>query len=333
MCRVDRVSKLMGQIKALSTAAWEGECEGPVVTEWLDQFDGGSGVDVDDERYQMLFLLCNFLYFGTREIRELLRSVYRDLFRGPLIRKLRAANDDTLDESLLGRLFEVELRRTRFLPIGNPSESSAHLLYYFRQENILPREYFISPHEVWGASRAELRDPTICRYVFLDDFGGTGDQALEYSRDIVSPLSAVDDRLEVVYFVLFATTDALVRIRDEGGFKRVDCVFELGEEFRAFSDGSLFYSYTEEGISKEQGRHVAEYYGRKLGIDEPLGYGAGELILGFSHNVPDNTLPIFWGDRIAGLEWIAPFPRFPKFFASEERRWLGVRNEGTEAGG
>ena len=322
----------MRQVKALSSAAWERECEGPVVSEWLSQFDGSSGVDVSDERYQMLFLLCNFLYFGTREIRELLRSVYRDLFRGPLIRQLRAANQDTVDEGFLSSLFWDELKKTRFLPIGNPSESSAHLLYYFRQENVLPREYFISPHEIWGSSRCGVRHRSARRYVFLDDFAGTGDQALEYSADIVTPMLSEDEGLEVLYFVLFSTSKALDRVRDTGSFTRVDCVFELGDEFRAFSDDSLFYYNAEESISKEIGRQVAAYYGTKLGIEEALGYGNGELILGFSHNVPDNTLPVFWGDRIAGLDWIAPFPRFPKFFYSEPGPQLDGRTEAPEEG-
>ena len=323
----------MRQVKALSSAAWERECEGPVVSEWLGQFDGSSGVDVGNERYQMLFLLCNFLYFGTREIRELLRSVYRDLFRGPLIRQLRAANRDTVDEDLLSSLFCEELRKTRFLPVGNPSESSAHLLYYFRQENVLAREHFISPHEIWGSGGRGIRDRSTRRYVFLDDFAGTGDQALEYGADVVAPLLAEDEGLEVLYFLLFSTTKALDRVRDFGLFTRVDCVFELGDEFRAFSDDSLYYQNVDEAISKEIGRRVAKHYGRKLGVEASLGYGDGELILGFSHNVPDNTLPVFWGDRIAGLDWIAPFPRSPKFFfefaAPRLSSGMDTREEGS----
>ena len=306
--------QLITKIKLLSRHVWNGECEWEVVDSWLQQFSGDGGATIREERLQMLFLLTNFLYFGTREIRELLRSVYRDLFRSPVIHDLRRKNNNTRDAVLLRTLFQDELERTRFLPIGNPSESSAHLLYYFRQENHLSKRHFLSAHEIFHSGRPlRTKDPSIRRYVFLDDFAGSGDQALAYATDLVDPLQTDPSPPEAHYYVLFATTTALSRLRTSTSFARVESVFEIGDDFRAFSNQSLYYTPTPNGISQSTAKRVANHYGNMLCPQHPFGYDNGQLLLGFSHNVPDNTLPIFWHSRQSRPRWLAPFPRHPKF--------------------
>ena len=262
----------------------------------------------------MLHLLGNFLYFGTREIRELLRTAYRDRIRRPVIQELRRANAGTTDFRRLERLYQKRLNSTRFLPVGNPSESSSHLLYYFRQQNGLPVKLFIHAHELLDHIRGGvLQSPDATRYIFLDDFTGSGDQALKYGRNVIAPVRELDDGAEFCYLVLFATSTALEAIRSARDFDVVDCVIEIGEEHRAFSATSVYYMVETPDLCKTRAKRVARHYGLDLSRRHPLGYRNGQLILGFAHNVPNNSLPIFWFSERSDIRWAAPFVRYPKF--------------------
>src|SRR5258708_40104948 len=123
------------------------------------------------------------MYFGSRQMRALLKSLYRDKFKYPIVERIRRANADTLDAGLIQAQFKEALDRTRFLGVGNPSESGVHLLYYYRQENQLKKKYFINAHEIFTVSDAKrvLRYPDVTRYVFIDDFCGSGSQGKRYS--------------------------------------------------------------------------------------------------------------------------------------------------------
>lgn len=313
MAIADHHEILVAKIKTLSSVAWSGECEWPVVEEWLSQFTGRSGISANDEQHEMLYLLSNFLYFGTREIKELLRASYRDCFRRRLIHRLRRTNGNTRNYTQLERLFQDELQATRFLPVGNPSESSSHLLYYFRQENGLPVRLFANTHELVEFGNDTIRQPEVSHYVFLDDFAGSGEQALDYARAIVEPMRRVGVNAQFHYYVLFATSTALRTISDSNAFDILDCVVEIGDEHQTFSSGSVYYMICPDDICKERAERVAREYGVMLSRRHPLGYRNGQLILGFTHNVPNNSLPIFWFSEKRRVNWVAPFVRHPKF--------------------
>lgn len=293
------------KIMTLSQHAWEGHCDQPVIDRWLSCFNGRSGHGIDVERLHALHLLSNFLYFGTDEVRELLRALYRDVFRYQSIERIRKANEDTSDSDLISRLYDRELQATRFLPLGNPSESSSHLLYYFRQVNDLPADLFAHVHDVIDSNHPVCK---ITRCVFLDDFAGTGNQAIEYSK-VVKDLRTCGVQT-ISYYAMVATPNALHAIAQCPGLDDARCVVELEQELRAFSDGSLFFVDRPPKISQKTMRQIATTYGDHLCQGWPLGYGDGELLLGFAHNIPDNTLPIFWAATDA---WRPPFPRYIKW--------------------
>ena len=268
-----------------------------------------------EERLQMLFLLSNFIYFGSRETRELLRCLYRDIFRYRIVEGIRRNNGGTADRDCLRELFESELMATRFLSVGNPSESGSHLLYFFRQENRLGKQHFINSHEIFHpGDLTRLRDPQVRKFVFLDDLCGSGKQAESYCRDIVAPLKAHHPGVQALYYVLYACSGGLAALRALALFDDVDCVFELDESFKAFADGSLVYLQANSVFDRPRAKAVAEAYGVKLAPRMALGYKDGQLLLGFSHNVPDNTLPVFWYDEPNGPAWNPVFPRYPKSY-------------------
>ena len=310
--------RLEAKLKLLNQTNWEGRVPKNVLEEWVSQFDEGPS-SIWDEQAQTLFLLSHFLYFGQAEIRSLLRSLYRDLIRAPALRKIRRANGDTLDTTIINTAYATLHENYRYLALGNPSESSMHLLYYFRQENTLPKRLFIHPHEIFvpsltgGAVAWQLRTPTIQKYVFLDDMCGSGHQAIQYGRDVVQPLKALSPSTDVEYFALFGTSNGLDAVRKSRFFDKAEAVFELDESFRSLEEHSRIFHGGDPAPERDTVRETCLKYGRVLSAADPLGYDDGQLLLGFSHNTPDNTLPIFWGgDQAETGPWKPIFRRYDK---------------------
>lgn len=49
---------------------------------------------------------------------------------------------------------------------------------------------------------------------------------------------------------------------------------------------------------------------RQLAADTPLGFGGQGLLVSFSDNCPNNTLPPFWcSGEVAGKRWVPLLPR------------------------
>ena len=306
----DLFKELTAKLRALSTDAWGGECEWGVIRRWLLGFTNRTGLGEAFEQLHALHLLSSFLYFATPEVRELLRSLYRDVFRYEIVSDIRHQHSNSTDSDLIDRLYHEELYTTRFLPLGNPSESSSHLLYYFRQVNDLPKSSFSHVHEAIELTKTSRNAITTC--VFIDDFTATGDQAIEYSSNVAGRLRGAGGHIEVKYYVMLATTTALQTISASSDFDEVKCVLEVPDDFRAFDENSLFYVDPPEQISRTSMKKIAQHYGRILAPEHPLGYGNSELLLGFSHNIPDNTLPIFCISGESG-SWHPPFPRAVKY--------------------
>lgn len=313
---------LVQKLKTLADSLWGDVVDWPMVLEWLDNF-AEDAPGVLSERLHALFLLSQFMYFGGREMRELLKSLFRDLYRYPIVEHLRRANHDTVDAGLLQGLFAAELDRTRFLGVGNPSESGTHLLYYFRQQNGLHSELFINTHEIFqriGApTTLSLRAPDVTRYVFVDDFCGSGTQAIDYSTGLVADIKRLSPRVRVAYYVLFATAQGLANVRGRTQFDDVNAVFELDDSFRCFGASSRYFRLPSPELQKAFAEQMTRTHGSHLFPAWPLGYRDGQLLIGFYHNVPDNTLPIIWRSRDDAVSWVPIFRRYPKLY-----EWGGV---------
>lgn len=305
------------KVMKLSQNLWEHKVDGNSIKRWLGNFESSSTYDSCEQTHAM-YLLSNFMYFGAREIRVLLESLYRDKFLKPLIQDVRRRNSDTRDFIIIEKEIDYEVASTRFLGIGNPSESGTHLLYFFRQENGLSKEAFIHSHEILAFDcsddnnvKVKIRHSNVKRYIFLDDVCGSGTQAVQYSKDLISEMKSVDEDIEVHYFTLFSTVQGMQHIKDNSCFDKVDCVFELDDSFKCFSDNARqFKNENQLPVSKAFAESFCTKYGLKLlqGKDHCLGYKNSQLLLGFAHNTPDNTLPIIWSEH----EWEPLFKRYNK---------------------
>lgn len=313
----DLEAELLNTIQALNTCVWRDRVDAPTIEQWLKEFgtDGQAGTR---GRLHALYLLSRFMYFGDEEVRALLRALYRDHYRYPIVAEIRRQAGDTRDEGVLRAGFELTLSRTRFLAMGNPSESGTHLLYHYRQENDLTSKHFISTHEIFDLTQKEpvLADPEITRYVFIDDFCGSGVQGVRYSRALMPRITEAAQQAgvnpRIAYHVLVGTTKGLQRVRTEAKFDELACVLELDETFRAFSESSRYFRDPRDGIERDCARALARLYGEQLSPDEALGFEDGQLMLGFVHNTPNNTLPIFWHPGHQKRTWYPVFRRYEK---------------------
>jgi hypothetical protein len=311
---------LRHRVTILSERVWEGRNRWPEVQAWLGNFDGRSGLDPEIERLHALFLLSQFLFIGSIETRVLLQAVYRDLFLIPLIQEVRGALGGTRDLSAVRAGVYAALQKTRFLGVGNPSESGVHLLYYFRQENRLPKNLFLDSAAMFtttqrpdGTTHRVLANPDIDHYVFVDDVCGSGETATVYSRNILTELAALKPDAKLYYLAMFASADGMNLVRTMTRFGgNSGAVFELDESYKCLSEKSRILRAAPTHIDKDALRRVAMTYGGLLWPDYPGGFDDNQLLLGFHHNTPDNTLPIMWWEGSRELPWIPAFKRYPK---------------------
>tara|TARA_B110001469_G_C9644185_1_gene324901 strand:+ start:1867 stop:2724 length:858 start_codon:yes stop_codon:yes gene_type:complete len=285
-----------------------------MIDSWLDNFR------TEPERIQALYLLSKFVYFGDRQIRQLLRAMYREKFKIPLIAKIRKDLSGITDLTRINMLFQKELSKTRFIGMGAPSESGGHLLYHFRQENQLSKDWFINASDILSpaiktkSGRLSFKDPSIERYIFIDDFCGSGDQALDYSVNTVEEMKSSNSKVEVYYLVLVGQESGLNRIRSESKFTKVEAIYELDNSFKCFHSESRVFRNPPAGITLKDSQDTSLQYGKHIvNIEHALGYKNSQLLMGFQHNTPDNTLPIIWHQGDERFPWTPIFKRYPKF--------------------
>lgn len=309
--------KLIRQVKILNETIWEGKANEQSIERWLANF-GDLPVDESDDKLCALYLLSRFTYLGSREIKESLKALYRDLVIYPIVANLRQSLGNTEDLELLSSRLQVELKRTKFLGAGNPSESGSHLLYYFRQENRLSKKAFIHALEAMNLLDAEdsnvvastATESLNYRFVFIDDFCGTGTQAVRSAGRVVGELRKRSANCQIEYFVLAGTSAGLSYVREKAGFDRVGCVIELDSSFRCFEDDSRYFD-DKDVEGRQKSKEVCERFGSTVYPNHPLGFESSQLLVAFFHNTPNNTLPIFWAEGRA-TPWNAIFRRYPK---------------------
>ena len=301
--------ELRAVVKVLNERVWNNRLSMPTIDRWLENFQGG-----DRERHLAINLLAQFVFFGQCEIRELLRSLYRDLYRHPILEGIREEHGGVFDASALRARLDEELVATRFLGVGNPSESGTHLLYYFRQENKLSKEQFLNVHEVFkrdaGSGVRTLRNENVRHYVFIDDICGSGTQAREYSREVVEEIKSFNANAKVYYYALFGLKAGLDDVRGSTLFDRVDALSVLDSSFQCLGEGSRYFLPAEQADRVETFDTMSRY-GERLFPGHSLGYKGSQLLIGFFYNVPDNTLPIIWADSD---NWAPIFRRYTKLY-------------------
>lgn len=311
---MDRV-QLEGMIRELINHAWDDEVKWSEIQDWVTNFRG-TYHPKDLEQLHAIFSITQYMYFGRRLVREMLKSLFRDHFCSPIKQRIRRNFNNTLDFKLIAKLFDQELRSTRFIGVGNPSESGAHLLYYFRQVNSLPKDLFCDLHSITQvktdnsrSSGYELSDYSIKRIVFFDDIVGSGTQASQYLGRCIQDLKRNSPTLDIKFMALFSTTEGLEKLNASKVFDgNAMCLFELDNTFKCFDVNSRYFQNPPEWFNLDVMKDVLKEYGSKISSQFPLGYKDGQLLISFSHNTPDNVPPVYWHSGA----WKPAFLRYHK---------------------
>ena len=312
------VDALYGKIMSLNELVWESRADRPAVELWLESFRGDC-TSKCNERKHALYLLSKFLYFGQIQVRQLLRSMFQDLIRHPLSVEVRDGLANKDDFSAVHQGFVDEMQRTRFLGLGKPAESGTHLLYDFRLVNGIPVDACVSLPDLFTGPfddpASEWALPGVSRVIFIDDFCGTGDQATDMSKAYVPWMRRAAKHsggdVSTWYLTLLATSDGLEKLRANALFDHVWSVSELDDTYRVFASDSQYYVNAPHDLPQGEAESIARYYGELLSPGQPLGYKNSQLLVGFQHNIPNNTLPIMSRAQV-NPTWHPIFPRIEK---------------------
>lgn len=299
----------------LSSHAWDDDKKWPEIEEWLKNFTGKC-FPKEEEDLLALHLLTHFIYFGNSTIREMLKACYEEQFIIPLKQEIRRNNNDTVDTQLINTLLKDEIEKTLFIGAGNPSESGAHLLYFFRQMNNLSKNRF---SDFYGAfyndqesNNLHPRLLSVDRYIFFDDLVASGTQIKEYLKDRLAQIRGTNNSIKLQFMCLFATTAGLEALNEPEMFDgNAYCLFHLDDSYKAFGKKSRNFKLLKKP-SRKKLKKFCRYYSTHLGFQDPhkLGYKDCQLMIGFSYNTPDNTLPIFWANH--PIYWTPIFARYTK---------------------
>lgn len=327
------------KIEILNRTLWENKAQKPKIEEWLNNFEK------EEEKDYALYMLSRMMYFNSINIRSLLKSSFRDLFRYPMIESIRKTNHDILDGNFIENEFQKRLEETRFLGVGNPSESGVHLLYFFRQENRIPKKLFVNTDDVIrydDSNNPYLNDAfkDVKRFIFIDDICGSGTQATSDDSNVrrcVNNIRLIVKDAEVSYYMLFGLSKGIEKVRNfqisgENLYNHVEALITLDESYSCFSNTSRYFNDGDH--DKIKAEEIARRYGYKLAYDlskregltsltkptieeksnyRTLGWGNCQLLLSLHHNTPDNTLPIIWYDEDDEL-WTPIFKRYNKVY-------------------
>ncbi len=274
-----KIDELNEEIRKKITYCWGSCITLSDIDEWLQNFTG-KAYDVDIEKKLALMLLNNFIYVKHDEALHLCRVIYYEY-----IHKIALNNEDINDV----------LKKTKFYPIGNPSESSSLIMYFFRLANDIPKDRF-------GYSPSTPNENN--RVVFIDDISGSGHQASDHIIDL---FSGTIEKKYIDYLCLISTEKAVEEFKKIGINLISSC--NLDSRMQLFSNES--YTTFSDEMSQIIKNFLAAYQ-HEVNWN-PLGYNETEIALGFYYNVPDNCIPIFWSEF---NNWKALFKRFHKKYST-----------------
>lgn len=141
------------------------------------------------------------------------------------------------------------------------------------------------------SSAVDTQPPAIKCLVFIDDMLGTGTQMESFAK--AHTLASVSSKHRLVYCPLAAFEDGLDHLAQKCPWLQVCPVEVFGQEhqfFRGKADEPEIWAIDNTNTVADVRAHM-EAICRRGGIGGPASY-ALELLIGFHHATPNNTLPI-----------------------------------------
>lgn len=205
-------------------------------------------------------------------------------------------------------------RKLHFVGVGKAGKSGGHILYYI-QNIFKSKQYKYIPHKIyWSIEEIDCATLTANdEIVFVDDIIGSGNTQYKELVNAHLPLDRVFG-LSVLCVIVNEKGQSLLN-------RKIPGIKILGEvKHDAFDLEKRLFG------TQKRTKEIREFcykYGLNLDKTNPLGYGNSQMLIIFSHAVPNNTLPIIWKET---PKWKAVVPR--SHFIRNARA-LNNRNENT----
>ncbi len=173
-------------------------------------------------------------------------------------------------------------------------ESGDAMIHRFRRANNMSHpnfdQLFIHP-----SSLAQARLSTADTVVFIDDFTGSGDQAIGKWQNVFAEILA--DVPTVYLAVVAASMQVARRIREETAIQVMSDI-NLGQDDNIFNAACARFSAAE--------KTVIHAYCVRVDSVQPGGYGDCGFLVIFAHDCPNNSIPIL--HKVTSV-WRGLFPR------------------------
>jgi len=221
--------------------------------EWLEQF-------LPEEKPLIEKIVSAFRYYSISKVYKLLGNLHEQILA----------------------ILNLPLEKIWFVPVGWVAKSGSAIAYFYRKQNNIPNDRFL-PY----SALADTIIPYGDAIVFLDDFIGSGHQAVQVwnnipkflrsSRNVV--FSTIIGLHEGIQYVT-AMTEFIVIVNDqiEGDDPPLSSIFPNEEE-------------------RQKALAILSKYGERLFPNNPLGYKGSKALLGFFYSTPNNTFPILWSSE------------------------------------
>jgi hypothetical protein len=149
--------------------------------------------------------------------------------------------------------------------------------------------------------------------LIIDDFAGTGSTISKGLRKLLDQRGSEEVKEtffsegRMLCYLLYTFPEAVNKLKLQYPEVHFSSVNVFGDEVRALeSNSSIFESQNEIDFARE----ILIQIGRELTPQYPLGYGDMGALVCFNNTIPNNTLPIFWGNGdVNGKPWKPLFPR------------------------
>lgn len=293
-CAVKEMEKLpkkdlINQIKEISLSAWGNQLETLTLKAWLTNFTGEALGNQEAEQNLALWLVLNFVFYTDADVRSLSVNLWWKFVHQ---RMEEYENSGFMQGELLEKKYKYIIDNTVIQPLGNCGGSGTNVCYIFRQSNGLKKEIF------------NMKDEGEYKYlVLIDDATVSGHQAKEY----LEKYKAITTK-KIYILTYISTVRARVYI---GNAASLLSSIELDSKSQCFEEDSYVFSRHKNWITAA--KRMCKYYGKKIDSHNACGYRNGQYLFGFYYNIPNNTLPIFWGS-VNG--WI---PLFNRYFSDYDK--------------
>jgi len=283
--------------KLIQHGIWEGLHITKLRT-WLANFQ------TDEERYFAACVLDSLIYRSHEQTvaltNQLFQRILPDLLRldPPPV---HSASLDRLRQEIA--ILDPGVRLVPVVTDNNPPTKSGYIVARLLRRHLrISDRWIIQPHTVGEHIAAGVRV-----FLFIDDFLGTGQEFEDFASWV--RLGNHLPQIYGAYLPLVAHERGIENLRNKFSDLRIRPVEILDVSNNLFDSTAHCF---DDGINTSEAAKLFYYdllmrKGIHIPSEHACGYGNLGLVYGFSHAVPDNSLPILWWSKTPG--WTPLFAR------------------------